>query len=518
MDGGTTILDKYKALLSQAGVRQTDTRLYVGNAWLGANELQNPMWIYSEWASKNIHRDKQLAEAFYGLPPTDGAALLSQAITHAVNVTKEAAEAEETEANAPNEREASILNKMHLCVDINGGNYFLWSLEKRRISEWAVTAVKLMLRPNIWAKFSAHPLPAKIVFDPYRGMKNVWREADEGITVYKLNAYIPPIWQERDYTEAEMASREEKYPPLFDALLRHLIPLPAHREVVLDWMALAIFRRPIAYLSLRGGRGTGKTIFKHILFNLVGNGYDAGRRVISDFNADLKHKRIVAMDDNAEIGTRAGNIARKNLLNPTMSLNEKHVQTQSSEEMYLSAIILTNLSAEFYVEYDERRIVSPTMGTAKMETWATTEIFDWLRAFEGDRNISPSHIGWLREIGESLLARLHKRNPSLNLQLRSGPFWADVYYSLTSFKRYICSCAFQCTPDNNILDYEELKINYVMEEGGRGHREQWASIAKWVENDFRYYDLPLVTGINYQEKTMAINPKLCFGKREGVKK
>ena len=406
------------------------------------------------------------------------------------------------------------MSQQEVTIDIHTGEFWLWNKQLRQKSTWNINAFFSRFPPEVVGKMKNNAMLSIKTFDPYKGLQKEWPGVCEGVKVKYLNTYRPPVWYDRDFTQAELGTMKETYPAFFSFFMEKLFPIPEHKEIVLDWMSLAIFGRPISYLCLRGIRGNGKSIFKLLLYHLVGTFYEASSEILSDFNADLKEKRIVGIDDKKAIGTRNGYYLRKNLLNPTMSYNTKFVQTQESERQFASVVIISNNADKFYMEFDERRIVSPLMGSDKMESWATEQHYSWLRAFE-EQEIETAHLEFIRQVGRSLLTRYFQKGPTPNIQLKAGYFWSDVLDSLPSFYRYTLQKILDRTPDENEIDYEDIRANYKLEEG-MGNIPQWPTVTRWLNSGFYFLELPLLDPrltaaeqISFKEKTFMANPALC---------
>ena len=407
-----------------------------------------------------------------------------------------------------------LISQQEVVIDIPTGEFWLWNRKTRKKSTWNINTYFSRFPAAVVNKMKAKAVLAIKTFDPYKGLQKEWPGISEGIAVKYLNTYNPPAWYDKDFLPSELNKMRETYPTFFLFFLEKLIPIPEHRDLVLDWIALAIFNRPISYLCLRGIRGSGKSVFKLLIYHLVGNFYECQDKVLTEFNADIMEKRLVGIDDKKEIGSRNGYYLRKNLLNPTMAFETKFVQTLESGRQYASVLILSNNSDAFYMEYDERRILSPLMGTEKMETWATEQQYSWLKAFE-DKTIAGGHLDFIRQIGRSLLVRYYHRSPSPNIQLKTGYFWSDVLDSLPSFYRYVLNNISLRSPDNCEVEYEELRAMYKLEENF-GNIPHWATFTRWLQSGFQFMgnsvldlDLPEGKRINYTDKSFQVNPALC---------
>ena len=349
---------------------------------------------------------------------------------------------------------------------------------------------------------------SKVIYDPFRGIDSEWEERLEEQSVYCLNSFVPPVWYTRNYSTEEVTNLKEIYPPFFISFLKWLFPLPAHQSIVLDWISLALFSRPESMLLLRGARGNGTTFFKHLLFHLIGSFYEVLPDVSLDYNADLRHKRIIGLDDNKMIGSHKGELLRKSITNPIMSYQEKFVQTTVSEEQYASFVICSNPADPFVVHHDERKIVSPLLSEIKMQAWTTPRHFAWLKAFEKTEVRSAPHIAFLRQIGEALLARFSRRNPPINLELKAGHFWADVSRSLPSFRRYILGQLLHGDREKGV-NYELEKEEYALSHKGFGGKvDQWPSLKHWATKDMSWYGHQLLAHVDDRKKVLYANPEI----------
>ena len=394
------------------------------------------------------------------------------------------------------------------CVEWETGECFLWAKNDRRISDMSHKIFTQKFKGKARIAIDEMAVISEVVFDPYKGTQTYWETTKEGQPLRILNAFRPPVWYTQDVTKDQAAALPEKYPQLFAQYVKALFPVPQHQSIFLDWLSVALFSRATSMLLLRGARGNGKTIFKQLLFHLIGNFHEALAGISLDFNADLKNKRIIGIDDNQNIGTFKGAMLRKSLTNATVSYNEKNVQTKMSSKQHASFIICSNPADAFYVRHDERKLVCPTLSTVRMETWATPEIFRWLEAFETTENLtSATHIEFLRQIGVALLGRFVRRNPSPAIELKGGVFWDDVRRSLTSFRRHLLD-ALLVTPPQEGLDFDIEREEYAMiSKGSGGKLEHWHTIKTWLEQDMSWRGHQLVGQIDEKEKRIYVNPR-----------
>ena len=464
-----------------------------GEAWVNAEVEKYIKWIQQKDLEEQ-NRRRQLAE---------------EQRKAAAEAAAEARQQKQQQDEQLTPRQEKLFKTHTVLVDVNSGDQFLWLNIERRLSEWNVKAwLNAFFQKHRATILSQAPF-GLLTFDPTRGTQNQWQGLSEGHTVVFCNTYRPPVWYAENLNPQDYIKRQEKYPQLFQYLLTNLVPYPQEREIILNWLALAVFDRPHSLLSLRGVRGNGKTTLKLIFYHLIGNFVEAQQRVFGDFNAELRNKRCFGIDDNKEIGTRDGHNLRKRLTNPTITLNEKYVQTEVSEKQWASIIVCSNTEDDFYLEYDERKIVSTWLTNKKMEIWPyiSEDIFKWLRPFEhpDSTQLTKSHIEFLRQIGEALFTRRLKINISPAFEYRGGHFWEDVIRSLPAFKRYIVEIV-QNAEDETPLEYEVLKADYEALNGK--NVLNWYRLFGWLESSFNLAGEPLAIAIDKQEKSFVPNLKL----------
>ena len=444
--------------------------------------------------------DQPLTQIFNNTSHQDAIAAINQCIAWLVQTKAQ-------EDAAYTAEQTNLLKTHTVAVDVRTGEYFLWSNSEQRMSDWSVKALFERFAGAKLFRLKSEAKLSRIVFNPYRGMDKMWEETYEGNVVVTYNAYRPPRWQTHNFTP-DMGVVPERYPELFMFLLQGLIPQVEHQSVVLDWLALAVFDRPNSFLLFRGPRGNGKTTFIYLVYHLVGNFLNAQKKIITEFNADLKNKRIVGMSDNPVIGTREGNTIRKSFTDPITTFNEKNVQTTISEKQHASLIISTNPSENFYVECDERKIVSPTLTPHAVTEWSNDEIANWVKIFgrvEGD--LPEGHLQFLREVGAGLFSRYCQRRPSPDIQLRAGHFWDDVFKSLTSFKRFVLSRCLYPQEEDLKMEYDVVRSDYAMEPSrGGGHIETWHTTRSWALADFTWKGKRICTHADEKDKILHINP------------
>ena len=91
---------------------------------------------------------------------------------------------------------STLQNTHSIYIDVNSGRYFLWLNTEHRLSEWDTQAYfKLLGKERTSQMLEVDPpAPAKLVFEPFKGLHRSWTAVDEGMQLTHLNTYTPPIW------------------------------------------------------------------------------------------------------------------------------------------------------------------------------------------------------------------------------------------------------------------------------------------------------------------------------------
>ena len=501
-------------LLVASKARATNNRLYLGNSWFPVNDLLLGHQSQQKFLQTLAQRSPEIQTFLFNTPPKEVEAIVHNEIQKFLAIPTAPPSPTTIDEVPLSPDQIALLESHQLVLDVTTGKEVLWSIVERRPSEWSPLIFSKKLPAKAYKIILENAQFTRITFDPFKGTQTQWKEVSEGKDVQVLNSYRPPLWYKQDLDPTQYQGKQEVYPDLFKYLVANLVPTPQDQAMLLDWLALAVFDRPHSILSLRGIRGNGKTIFKHLTYHLVGNFLEAQQRIFGDFNAEMREKRIIGVDDNEELGTLKGHSLRKRLTNPTITYNKKNVQTEVSEKQYASIIVCSNTERQFYVEFDERKIVSLLLTDKKMETWPNMSeaIYDWLRPFEqpDEKALSPAHIEFLRQIGMGLFTRLLNRRPNVALEFFGGWFWADVISSLPSFKRYVVDMV-RTSYQGEALDYELIKAEYSADVG-RGEIPQWSTLVRWMNGGFHLWGNKLFTEIDDKGKKFYPNMNLSIRK------
>lgn len=348
----------------------------------------------------------------------------------------------------------------------------------------------------------------RIKYDAHN-IEPVTTKREGGLKVSILNTYKLPEWR-KAFPEMESPVLPEAFVKLYE----HLFPKDKEHLYIDSWICNCMTKRNLSYLHLRGARGNGKTTFMLLVFAVVGAPLLAREGFKDAFNAEMRGKRIIGFDDDKEIATHDGYKKRKVILNNTITLNEKHVQTTKSEVQTASYIVCSNTNDDYYEEYDERRVVQPTLTENNANESLESKELAFLSRI-GDAAVSGE--GWNKEMLEFCAQIGHyylnmSKDKSIKLKgvdfcYKNDQFWDDVVKSFAQFKYFLVT---------SILSKEHTKIAYewfcdeYYEFNGNSHRFKlgWEKTKTFIKT-FRYKGEKLYSSIDEETRTIHLNPKFC---------
>jgi hypothetical protein len=402
-------------------------------------------------------------------------------------------------------------SKYKVCLDVykDDAPVFLWDKDNKKISELSAKSILSKLYPKDARDIRAGAIKAKVVYDAYdiRPYENIM--ADGSTQIAKLNMYKPPTWRQLHPTPED--DWGDTLPLKFEILMSELFPDKEEREIVESWVCNALTKRHQSYLSLRGPRGVGKTLFAKVIAAVIGDPFICKElKRDESFNAEFKHKRVIIIDDDKYIGTKEGYYKRKHIINSNVTYSEKYVQTTQSETNFSSFIVCSNPEDYFYEEYDDRRIVSVTLGKKNAEEYMETK---YLRFFDTilDRHKDDKKAKtqqFLAKVGHYFLRKAPHVKYGDTHCYKGGHFWDDVIKSLTEYMSYIVRrITNEGEPEYEFIDLEEdYKASY---QTGRAKVHQWRTV-KEILNKFEYKGekiIECVVGDTKEDAKIIVAPK-----------
>jgi len=420
---------------------------------------------------------------------------LSDEILEKVNSTDGVEVTSYTEQLNAGSKENTIIYQLHSDINVK----LMFDLVNREIMDTDPRVI-LYKKPVKEREFILkNMLLADTTFNPY-DPSPVIKVMSEALTVpiYNLNTYRPPKWQ-----LAYPKGIEGGIPKLLTRLIEFLIPIPQEREYLYSWIGHSIVNRHQSYLHLRGARGDGKTILAKVIGAITGYAYLARDGVCSDgFNADIRGKRLVIIDDDSFIGTREGNIFRKSLNNNIVTLNEKHFQTKNSEKQYASYIICSNPSDPFYSTHDERKMVVLTLNEENANTAFSTKELNFLDSLMkvDESEHSEKEIEFLARSGHFFLEYHKQDDLPATFNYLGGEFWDDVLKSLGAFKKLTVETLI--SGDKNEYTYDSISYEFDNIKDSRQKTVKFTNLVKFLSNDFTYKGDKLLESFSKEEKKL----------------
>ena len=136
----------------------------------------------------------------------------------------------------------------------------------------------------------------------------------------------------------------------------------AYSEYLLNWMAMSVQTPgvlPEVAVALRGGRGTGKSLFVRAFGELFGPHFlhlSSGEQLTGHFNAHLAAKVLVFADEAYWAGDKKAESSLKRLITEPSLLIERKGIDAHMENNFTHLILATNNDWSFPAGTDERRV------------------------------------------------------------------------------------------------------------------------------------------------------------------
>ncbi len=186
-------------------------------------------------------------------------------------------------------------NKLIVDKDSKGDTIYLVGDGKGLITSFNRNRLQDMFKkPN----FSDRTYVAKFTYNPYNF--NMLYKEDK---VWNFNMYQPAEWMSEYFYSSGKVPIEvvDEVPHLYNKFLMHLVDgdIPSY-DYILDWTANAIKSRNFTILTTIGSQGIGKGVLGDIFQGLFGDkNYTLtdNKLINKDFNAQLKNKRLVYLDE-----------------------------------------------------------------------------------------------------------------------------------------------------------------------------------------------------------------------------
>lgn len=260
-------------------------------------------------------------------------------------------------------------------------------------------------------------------YDPYN-LRQIYEDF-KGNWVY--NVYRAPAWQADAFYDGIPVVQQLELPALYRKFILHLVDNDmASFDYVLDWLANAIQRRNYCILTTIGQSGIGKGTLGEIMKGVVGaeNFGETGNRILAErFNAQIKHKRIVYVDE-VSIKSQKEEERLKALVNNAIEVEAKGKDAEQIDN-HASFYMSSNSMDAIKIYADDRRysIVSLT-NTKLLEVMEASEI----KSLTEEKNIE--------ELAKYLFYRLVDENKMLKVfvserteQIRSAGLqtWHDWF-------------------------------------------------------------------------------------------
>jgi len=398
--------------------------------------------------------------------------------------------------------ENALKNGLFFTERTNADNMFVFNKVERCLSDIDPRNILRKMPKDIREDVLINMPMGEVVFDPYRPepVIPVYDSLIDG-EYFKLNQYVPPEWQTA-YPDLE--GKDRQLPKVLVDLFTALIPDADERDMFYSWTGHAIAGRHLSYLHLRGSRGNGKTITAKLIGCLTGYSYLAKSGIIKDgFNADLRGKKAIIIDDDPFIGTREGELARKKLNNSSQTINEKHIQTKKSERNHASYIICSNPSDRFYSSHDERKMVILNLSEENINKVLSNKMLSFLDGLwrPEDEDYNEVELKFLARTGHFMLDQHKKGLYPEDFNYLGGCFWDDVINSLGAFKKLAVEMLI--SGESDVYSYAKIVSQFELQGNHKSNVVRLPNLVRFLTHDFTYKGEKILKAHNIKEKTLT---------------
>jgi len=352
----------------------------------------------------------------------------------------------------------------------NADEKIFWDTESRKFFKYDYRTYTETVKDRV------APIPAYILFNPYRPEIKYVDYGENGKLATHFNLYQRPSWQyERELDPAE-AKNYTKPPFMIAKFMAHLFPNYESREFVYDWLHHAITSRCETYLVLNGSKGIGKGIFaENICKNLIGsNNFKIAQpsALENGFNSILSECRMILFDE-MRMNEQDKIDKLKRYINEVQGIERKGFDAVN-ERIYNSYIISSNNITDIKIEWDDRRFSIVDLCTENLKvTWSEDEI----KNFIDELNYPESDT--LREFGYFLMYRFPKFDRFT--PFKGEHFYKVCYSSLPEWSKFLVSKITAGVPETKI-DLEEFALEFKTTNRGK-----WFPLTDKIKQFFENY-------------------------------
>jgi hypothetical protein len=320
--------------------------------------------------------------------------------------------------------QAIVSNKLVIDKDSRGDTVYIvdplkgviTSVFKSRLSE-------LFTKPD----FASTTYTAEFIYNPYE-FKILYKK---GILWY-FNEYQPSFWMhDYFYSGGDIPIKVVKeLPEIYKDFLNHLVDNDQKSfNYILDWVANAIKKRNYTILTTIGNQGIGKGVLGDIIKMLVGDANFSltdNKLVQKDFNAQLKNKRIIYLDE-ILIKTSSELNKFKSLINDTVEVEAKGVDAITTQN-YASIYTSSNDMDAINLPGDDRRFSIVNLTDKKLKDNFNHKIEDLL--IESNIEKLGQYL-WHRDVDERKMLDVFISERTATIREATLNTWQD--YMITEY-------------------------------------------------------------------------------------
>lgn len=265
-----------------------------------------------------------------------------------------------------------------LVMPLNKRNWFIWDEENYKI--YQTKKETIILDFNRKQNYLQNSKQLKCVYLP---------KHKYGITTYNgdevFNSYKAPKWLENKLRFGTLLPIVATVPPIYEKFLKHLVNGDIESyEYVLDWMAISLQSRNLAFLTTIGSAGIGKGFLARIIDAL--HGFD--NSVAVEFNSIQSNFNSATADKTFVYYNEANRMSEKDKAKMKMQNEEKVRNEQKGVDAelvtnYSNVYISSNNLDAMQLDSDDRRFSIINLTTTRLQDALTQDEIDLLAPKEG---------------------------------------------------------------------------------------------------------------------------------------
>lgn len=290
-----------------------------------------------------------------------------------------------------------------LIMPLNKRNWFIWDEANYRTYPTKKETVTVDF--NKKQDYLRNSKQVQVTYLPKR---------KHGLTMHNgeliFNSYKAPSWLEEHYRFGKPLPIVTEVPPLYEKFIRHLVDNDEESyNYVLDWIAISLQARNLAFLTTIGSAGIGKGFLARIIDALHGFNNSVMvefATIQSNFNSATAEKTFVYYNEANRMSEK--DKAKMKTQNEDKIRNEQKGVDAEVVANYSNVYISSNNLDAMQLDSDDRRFSIINLTTKRLETVLTQNEISQLAPKEGQT------FEQLNQFGYYLMQRKYNPNYAID--------------------------------------------------------------------------------------------------------